>query len=269
MAETGDIPRPTAHFPDLAGRAAIVTGTSRGIGCGIAEVLGEQGMKLVLAARSAQKGAAFAEKLQSAGVECVFVPADLATPDGAQRVFDEAVGRFGRVHLLVNNAARLGSRGILELDEEEYVKSFERNMRIIYGLSRLVSRHMGEAGGGGIIHISSGGGLRAHRGLAGYDASKGAIDALTRAMAVDLAPHGVRVNTVAPGAIVPEGRGEPTEGRFANRSRLIPLQRTGTPREIGWAVAFLASDVAAYITGQVLYVDAGLTVQLVPPGMWV
>jgi 3-oxoacyl-[acyl-carrier protein] reductase len=269
MDETATAGGAAAHFPDLAGKAAIVTGTSRGIGCGIAEVLGEQGMKLVTAARSAEKGAAFAEKLQSAGVECVFVPADLATADGAQRVFDEAVGRFGRVHLLVNNAARLGSRGILELDEEEYVKSFERNMRIIYGPSRLVSRHMVEAGGGSIIHISSVGGLRAHRGLAGYDASKGAIDALTRAMAVDLAPHGIRVNTVAPGAIVPEGRREPTEGRFANRTRLIPLQRTGTPREIGWAVAFLASDVAAYITGQVLYVDAGLTVQLVPPGMWV
>jgi len=268
MDDAEKVPKASARFPDLAGKVAIVTGTSRGIGCGIAEVLGEQGMKLVLTARSADKGAAFAERLQSAGVECLFIPADLSLLDEARRVFDEAVARFGRVHLLVNNAARLRSRGILELDEQEYGKSFEGNMRIIFGLSRLASRHMADAGGGNIIHISSVGGLRAHRGLAGYDASKGAIDALTRSMAVDLAPHGIRVNTVAPGAIGPEEIREPT-GAVRDRARLIPLQRTGTPREIGWAVAFLASDVAAYITAQVLYVDAGLTAQLIPPGMWV
>ena len=268
MNDVSETTLPSARFPDLAGRAAIVTGTSRGIGCGIAEVLAEQGMKLLLAARSAEKGAAVAERLRSTGADCHFVPADLVTADGAKEVFDQAVTRFGRVHLLVNNAARLRSRSILELDEAEYRQSFEGNMRIIYGPSQLASRHMADAGGGSIIHISSVGGLRAHRGLAGYDASKGAIDALTRSMALDLAPHGVRVNTVAPGAIGPDeirrASGEP-----CRRAGLIPLGRTGTPREIGWAVAFLASDVAGYITGQVLYVDAGLTTQLVPPGIWV
>ncbi len=123
---------------------------------------------------------------------------------------------------------------------------------------------MAQQAGGCIIHISSVGGLRAHRRLAGYDASKGAIDALTRSMAVDLAPHGIRVNAVAPGAIQTRpGRQDrrPAEG--------IPLGRLGQPEEIGEAVAFLASGAAAYITGQVVYVDGGLTVQLTPPNVFI
>jgi len=280
MSDVIDPAEPTAKFPDLAGRVAVVSGTSRGIGIGIAEVLGSQGMRLVLAARSAEKGSAVADRLSAAGVECIFVPADLATPAGAQEVFDAAVRRFGRIHLLVNNAAKLSSRSILELDEDEYRQSFEGNVRMVYGPSRLVARHMVEAGGGGnIIHISSVGGLRAHRGLAGYDASKGAIDALTRSMALDLAAYCIRVNTVAPGATdrtqpprpapPPPPRPVPREGRRRRDVTLIPLQRAGTPHEVGWAVAFLASDVAAYVTGQVFYVDGGLVAQLVPPGIWV
>jgi 3-oxoacyl-[acyl-carrier protein] reductase len=266
---SGPTPAPQARFPDLAGKVAIVTGTSRGIGCGIAEVLAGQGMKLVLAARSAEKGQAFADGLRDGGADCLFVPADLATPEGAQRVYDAAVERFPRVHLLVNNAAHLASKSILELDEQEYRASFEGNMRMIYGLSHLLARHMAAAGGGNIVHISSVGGLRAHRGLAGYDASKGAIDALTRSMALDLAGHNVRVNTVAPGAIARSAIPADRMDKHRQRCGMVPLLRTGTPHEIGWSVAFLASDVAAYVTGQVLYVDGGLVAQLVPPGQWV
>jgi len=257
------------RYPDLAGKAAIVTGTSRGIGCAIAEVLAGQGMKLALAARSVEAGSAFAEKLRAAGAECLFVAADLATPEGARNVFEEARQCFGRIHLLVNNAANLRSRPFLQLDEQAYRDSFEANVRMMYGLSFLVAQQMAETGGGVIVHVSSVGGLRAHQGMAGYDASKGAVDALTRSMAVDLAPRGIRVNAVAPGAIdrVPATpRWEQLTGERAPR---IPLGRLGDPHEIGHAVAFLASAAAAYVTGQVLYVDGGLTAQLTPPGMFV
>ena len=258
-----------ARFPDLAGKVAIVTGTSRGIGCGIAEVLGSNGMHLVLAARSAEAGRAFAESLAGGGVDCLFVPADLSTADGAAAVFDACMRRFGRVDLLVNNAADLKSKAFLELDEAAYRSSFEANMRMIYGLSLPVARQMAASGGGVIIHISSVGGLRAHKRLAGYDASKGAIDALTRAMAVDLAPSGIRVNAVAPGATLRRHPDEAQADRYRKTAAYIPLQRFGTAQEIGHAVAFLASDAAAYITGQVLYVDGGLTCQLSPPGIYV
>ncbi|MBE3070656.1 MAG: SDR family oxidoreductase, partial [Planctomycetes bacterium] len=206
------------------------------------------------------------------GVDAFFTAADLATPEGARCVFDAAVERFGRIDLLVNNAAHLHSRPILELDEAEYRQSFEGNVRMVYGLSLLAARHMAAghmaaSGGGVIINISSVGGLRAHRGLAGYDASKGAIDALTRSMALDLAPHGIRVNAVAPGLTL-KGPVRPEWAEKVQRAVSgIPLGRGGTPEDVGAAVAFLASDAGSYITGQVLYVDGGLTAQLTPPGI--
>jgi len=260
---------PSARFPDLADRVAVVTGASRGIGSSIAEVLGEQRMRLVLAARSAEAGEAVARELRAASVDCLWVTADLATRDGAREVYEAALKRFGRIHLLVNNAARLASAPFLDLDEDVYHESFERNVRIVYGLSLLTARHMAEAGGGCIVHVSSVGGLRAHRGLAGYDASKGAIDALTRSMALDLAPHHIRVNAVAPGAVQSRPVKADRPERVKEHSKLIPLGRRGTPRDIGLAVAYLASDAASYVTGQVLYVDGGVTAQLSPPGMFI
>ncbi len=260
----------SARFPDLAGGSAVVTGASRGIGCGIAEFLGRQGMKLTLAARSTEKGQAFADELGSRNIECQWVTADLATAQGAEAVFEAAVERYSEIDLLVNNAAMLRSSAFLELDAETYRRSFELNVRIVYELSLRVARHMAERGGGNIVNISSVGGLRAHRRKAGYDASKGAIDALTRSMAVDLAPHGIRVNAVAPGATERTRRRSP-RGQQHRREveEGVPLARFGRPEEIGGAVAFLASDAGAYITGQIIYVDGGLTAQLTPPGVFI
>jgi NAD(P)-dependent dehydrogenase (short-subunit alcohol dehydrogenase family) len=224
-------PAITARFPDLAGRTAIVTGTSHGIGCGIARVLGTQGMRLTLTARPDAEGQAFADSLTATGVDCQWVAADVATAEGARRQHHPYLVRWR--------------------------------------------------------------GLRGHRGMAGYDASKGAIDALTRAMAVDLAPKGIRVNTVAPGAI--RSRSEPAPATLPvsgaaaaaaasatasgnapapapRRGRMvdgIPVPRLGEPDEVGAAVAFLASDAAAYVTGQILYVDGGLTAQLTPAGIFI
>jgi 3-oxoacyl-[acyl-carrier protein] reductase len=259
----------SARFPDLAGKAAIVTGTSHGLGPALAEFLAMQGMKLLTTARSADAGAAIAAELAAGGAECAWVAADLSTRAGAQQVFDAAVTRFGRIDLLVNNAALTGSKPFLRLDEETFHTSTELNLRMIYYLSHLVAHHMVAAGGGSIIHISSVGGLRAHRGLAGYDASKGAIDALTRAMAVELAPHNIRVNTVAPGATLRRPFHERQHQFIENAQKMVPLGRMGTGSDVGAAVAFLASDAASYITGQILYVDGGITAQLVPPGQWV
>jgi len=267
MGEDQAASRISARFPDLVGKTALVSGASRGIGCGIAEFLGRQEMKLALCARSADAGETFAAKLRAVNVECFFVPADLATQEGAQRVFNETVARYGRIDLLVNNAANLRSWPILRLDEEKYRDSFEANMRMVFGLSHLAARHMVEKGGGNIVHISSVGGLRAHHGLSGYDASKGAIDALTRSMAIELAEHNIRVNAVAPGLTLTRTLRPEWAERFKQKTGGIPLGRAGTPEEIGAAVAFLASDAAAYITGQVIYVDGGLTAQLTPPGI--
>jgi NAD(P)-dependent dehydrogenase (short-subunit alcohol dehydrogenase family) len=256
-----------ARFPDLAGRAAIVTGAGGSIGSGIAAFLGGQGMRLLLTDIRDDGRAAAMGAVEAAGAEAAWATADLATAGGARAVMDAASAWPGGVDLLVNNAAVLHSRSILDLDEPLYRETFEQNARIVYHLSHLVARHQRDRGrGGAIVNVSSVGGLRPHHDRFGYAASKAAVDGMTRSMAIDLARHGIRVNAVAPGATrvsrddLPEG--DPRRPR--RRTESIPLGRLGRPAEIGAAVAFLASNAAAYITGQVLYVDGGLTAQLTP-----
>lgn len=259
----------TARFPDLAGKVAIVTGASRGIGVGIAEFLGRQGMKLTLAARSEDKGLAVAAHLQGLGYECQWVTADLSTFEGAQKVFDATIARYGTAYLLVNNAAVLWSRSVLDTDAKVYAETFESNVRMMYGLSHLCARHMAERKTGCIVNLSSVGGLRAHWDHVGYDGSKGAIDAMTRSMAIDLGKFGIRVNAIAPGLTVASPDNPRNVQATSDRSKYIPLGRAGTREESGAAIAFLASDAGAYITGQILYIDGGLTSQLAPPGTWI
>jgi NAD(P)-dependent dehydrogenase (short-subunit alcohol dehydrogenase family) len=263
---------PRSRYPGLADQVAVVTGTSHGIGCGIAEVLGAQGMKVVLTARSEGRGLAFRDLLRENGVECTWVTADLSERDQAAAVLDAAAKEFGRLDVLVNNAAIMGGHGpFQELAPDAFHRSFELNCRIFYHISQLAAEQLVQAGhAGAIVNISSVGGLRAHRNMAAYDASKGAMDSMTRSMAVELAPHGIRVNGVAPGAI---GRYDPVGGRDERPDRRpaegIPLGYIGRAHEVAEAVAFLASEAASYITGQTLYVDGGLTTQLTPPGIFI
>ncbi|MDP2105705.1 MAG: SDR family oxidoreductase, partial [Desulfobulbaceae bacterium] len=193
--------------------------------------------------------------------------ADLSQEEQVEEVFGEILVKFTHIDILINNAACLESRDFLNLSIKEYELSFERNVRIYYLISHRVAVHMAARRTGVIVNISSVGADRAHRGLAGYDAFKGAVNSLTRSMALDLAPYGIRVNAIAPGAIdsLPEGKDDSRGGNFS----IIPLGRPGTVSEIGAVAAFLASNAAAYIVGQVLVVDGGLSAQLTPPGLFV
>lgn len=259
----------SAKFPDLAEKTAIITGASRGIGCGIAYFLGRQGMKLVLTARSKEKGRRFTNELIAKGISAIWVTADITDFEQAEMVFKTAIKHFDKIDLLVNNAANLRSVDFLKLDEEQYRESFEDNVRIVYGLSYYVARHMAKRKQGNIVHISSVGGLRAHRGLSGYDTAKGAVDALTRVMALSLAPYGVRVNAVAPGGMQMHPITAEDQPLYKKRAKSIPLGRLATLEDIGAVVAFLASDATSCMTGQILYVDGGITTQLSPPGLFV
>jgi len=253
------------RFLDLDGKVAIVTGASRGIGRAIVRFLAAQGMKVAATGRREEVGEEILAEI--AGAEGVWITADAATDAGAQSIFDSTLARFRKIDVLVGSAADKSSKPFLDLDEATYQRSFESNVRIIYGLSRLVARQMVDAGrGGSIIHVSSVGGLRPHRGTVGYDMSKAAIDHMARAMAVELGPHGVRVNAVAPGWTPTRAQFDRLSERVRRKVEGIPLRRAGTGEDVAAAVAFLASDAAAYITGQVLYVDGGLTTQLTPSG---
>jgi 3-oxoacyl-[acyl-carrier protein] reductase len=252
------------RYPELAGQVAVVTGSSRGIGRGIAMRLAREGMKVVINARTVEAVQATTAELRGLGADALAVPADLGHSEGVSLLFDKTLDAYGTVDLLVNNAANLQRRHFFEVSETLLDDELASNIRGPYLCAQRAAEAMRERGGGSIIHISSVGGLRAHwRGLP-YDVTKGAIDAMTRAMALELAPIGIRVNAIAPGAIYTRGPTVPDETRFRQVASRVPLGRLGLPLEIGAAVAFLASDDAGYVTGQVLYVDGGTTAQLSP-----
>ena len=256
----------TPRYPELSDKVAIVTGSSRGIGLGIALRFAKEGARVVINSRTPEAVEAATQSLCDLGVDAIGVPADVGSTEDVNRLFDETLRAFGTVDVIVNNAAILSRRHIFDGDEEFLDAELAANIRGPYLCAHRAAEIMRDAGhGGSVIHISSVGGLRAHwRGLP-YDVTKGALDAMTRAMALELAQYGIRVNGVAPGATF-TGKRSLENPRMQAVAARIPLKRFGFPLEIGSAVAFLASDDAAYITGQMLYVDGGITAQLSPPG---
>jgi NAD(P)-dependent dehydrogenase (short-subunit alcohol dehydrogenase family) len=208
-----------------------------------------------------------AQALRAAGAEAIAVTADVGVRAQVDRLFEETVAIFGGVDILVNNAACTDQMAhFLELDEDHWDTALRANLKSAYLCAHRAANLMVDQGRpGSIISISSFSGSRAHRCLAAYDASKGGLEAFTRAVAVDLAPFDIRVNAVGPGAIQTEMHDQRGHETARQRAATIPLGRIGRPADIAGAVAFLASDDAGYITGQVLYVDGGMLAQLRSP----
>lgn len=252
------------RYPELAGRVALVTGSSLGIGQGIALRLAREGMRIVLHGKEAGEVAEAVRVFQALGVETIGISADFAQPDGVARLFDVLREHHNKLDVLVNNAADLRRTTFAGATVEMLDHQIAVNTRAPYLCALAAGPLMTE--GASITSISSVGGLRAHwRGLP-YDMTKGAIDAMTRAMALELAGQGVRVNAIAPGAVRTERTPPDEHARISAQVGRIPLKRLGSVLDIAATVAFLASEDAAYITGQVLYVDGGITAQLSPPG---
>jgi NAD(P)-dependent dehydrogenase (short-subunit alcohol dehydrogenase family) len=250
------------RYPELAGQVAIVTGSSQGIGKGIALRLAREGMKVVVNGRRPEIVAATAAELRDLGAKVLAVPGDVGRTEDVNRLFAATRRTFGPADVLVNNAADLRRVSFFEVGEALLDTHLATNIRGPYLCAQRAAEGMRELGHGNIIHITSVGGLRAHwRGLP-YDVTKGALDAMTRAMALELAEYGIRVNAVAPGATRTERTPPSDDPRAQAVARRVPLGRYGLPLEIGAAVAFLASPEASYIIGQVIYVDGGLTIQL-------
>jgi glucose 1-dehydrogenase len=254
------------RYPELRGQTAIVTGSSKGIGKGIAIRLCREGMNVVINGRTPKAVEETAAELRGLGASAFPVVADASEDGGIRRLFDRTQEEFGPVQLLVNNAANLKREHFFDVDPQLLDDELSTNVMGPYLCSHRAAQIMRDAGAGGsIINISSVGGLRAHwRGLP-YDVTKGALDAMTRAMALELIRYGIRVNAVAPGATSTERSDARETEAGAALDRRIPIGRHGTPLETAAAVTFLASPEAAYILGQVIYVDGGLTVQLGTP----
>jgi glucose 1-dehydrogenase len=254
-----------ARYPELQGKVAIITGSGKGIGKGIAIRLGKEGMKVVVNARNGENVTTVTNDLLSLGVDAFPCQGDISKPEDISRLIDETIHTFGRIDLLVNNAADLHRVRFFDVSEELFAREMDTNIKAPFILSYKAALVMRDQARGSIIHISSVGGLRAHNPGLPYDATKGALDAMTRVMGIELAPYGIRVNGIAPGAIYTEFRRPIDDPWMVEVAKRIPLNRFGLPHEIGAMVAYLASDDADYIIGQTIYVDGGITAQLSPP----
>jgi NAD(P)-dependent dehydrogenase (short-subunit alcohol dehydrogenase family) len=241
----------------LEGRAAIVTGASRGIGAAIARALDRAGARVVLVARDLPALDAVAERLAN---DPVVLAADLADPAVPGRVVVEARDRLGAIDVLVNNAAVAARAPTEELDAALVDRLYAVNVRAPLLLIAALVPGMVERGSGSIISISSGSAVVGTPRRAVYAATKGAIDAATRSLAIELGPHGIRVNSVAPG-VVDTGmwaRNKAIPGVIEEIEALTPLRRWATPEDVADVVAFLASDAARFVTGETVCVDGGL-----------
>jgi NAD(P)-dependent dehydrogenase (short-subunit alcohol dehydrogenase family) len=249
----------TTHDRRLAGKTAIITGAAAGIGRAIAERFAFEGARVVVADLNAAAAELVATTIKSNGGVALAVAVDVAAPEQVERLFEIAVATFGTLDVLVNNAALVKTeRHVLESDLAWWTQIINVNLTGAFLCSRLAAQIMARKGAGVIINMSSGGATRAHRGNVAYDAAKGGIEAMTRALALDLGPYGVRVNALVPGSI--DTAGMPAEVKRA-RGENIPLGRVGEPTEMTGPAVFLASDDAAYVTGHTLAVDGGMLVQ--------
>ena len=247
---------------DLTDKVAVVTGSSRGIGVGIAKLLAAQGAKVVLNHRSSPEAAEDAAgAINAGGGQAKVIQADVSQSGEAQRLIKESIDTYGQIDILINNAGTTRDKLIMMMKEEDWDTVLKTNLSSVYYCSKAVVRPMMKKRKGRIINITSVVGLAGQAGQTNYAASKAGIIGFTKSLAREVGSRNITVNAVAPGYVptaltnvLPE---EQTQAIIEN----TPLGRLGTLEDVAAAVLFLASDEAAFITGQVLSVDGGLVMQ--------
>jgi NAD(P)-dependent dehydrogenase (short-subunit alcohol dehydrogenase family) len=244
----------------LSGKVAIITGGGSGIGKAIAMAFVREGATVVIAGRDGKKLEAAARAI---GGDCLPVGTDVSKTSDVQKLVDAALGKFHAINILVNNAAVLLAGTAESLSEEDFDQTFHINVRGLWLMSRAVLPHMRASGGGSIVNIGSVLSLVGARNRVAYAASKGAVMAMTKAMALDHAAENIRVNCIAPGIVETEMVAKFSTDENARKQRIAmhPMGRFGRPEEIASTAVFLASDESGWTTGSVLTVDGGYSAQ--------
>lgn len=241
----------------LRDKSALITGAGHGIGCGIARRFGREGASVLVTDIDLAAAERVAGEIQSAGGSAEPFPLDVREPAQAAAAVEEAVRRFGRLDAAVNNAGRTSRMPFLEMTLDFWDELVRLNLTGVFLCAQAEARQMARQGHGRIVNVASNSGIRGGRGRAAYGATKAAIINLGQSMAIELAPFGILVNTLAPGPTRTERTTTAAPGpAFENQ---MALKRFGDPDEMGAAAAFLCSDDCSFTTGHVLSVDGGLT----------
>jgi 3-oxoacyl-[acyl-carrier protein] reductase len=242
----------------LKDKFAVVTGGARGIGFAIAEALAREGAGVAVADISGEGAEGAAAALSKKGARAIPVSVNVADPASVAAMVATVTKAFGRIDILVNNAGVGGNTPFLEIGLEEWNRIIGINLTGAFLVAQAVAREMVKTGGGKIVNIASLSGQRGGNGRAAYGSAKAGLELLTKVMAVELAPHNINVNNIAPGAIETEmakfAHDGPTRAAY---NYLIPMTRYGTPEEIADATVFLSSDESRYVQGHTLNVDGG------------
>ena len=244
----------------LGEKVCLITGGAQGIGEACARLFLEQGAKVVIVDIHNERGQSLASQLQQQGHEILFIASDIGNKIEVDAVIKQVIAQYGRLDVLVSNAGIFKAAPFLEVSESDFDEVLRVNLKGAFLMGQAAARVMKDQGGGAIVHMSSVNGVLAILEIASYNVSKGGLNQLTRAMALALADDGIRVNAVAPGTIATELASKAVLTSEEARNKILgrtPMKRLGDPSEVAHVVAFLASDAASYMTGEVITVDGG------------
>ncbi|WP_313113298.1 3-oxoacyl-[acyl-carrier-protein] reductase [Aequorivita sediminis] len=243
----------------LEGKTAIITGGSRGIGKGIVEVFANHGANVAFTySSSAEAANNLAEEVAKLGVKAKAYQSDAASFTEAQALVDEVLKDFGSIDILINNAGITKDNLLMRISEEDFDKVIEVNLKSVFNMTKAVQRTMLKQRKGSIINMSSVVGVKGNAGQTNYAASKAGVIGFTKSVAIELGSRNIRCNAIAPGFIETEMTQNLNEDAVKGWTDIIPLKRGGSPQDVANACVFLASDLSAYVTGQVLNVDGGM-----------
>lgn len=248
---------------ELRGKVALVTGASKGLGKSMAMALGEAGADIVMVARGPVKLAEAEKEVADMGVRTLTIAADVTTPEDVDKVVNQALAKFGKIDILVNNVGTYVGKPIEESTTEDWFNLINTNLTSAYLCCRAVGKHMMERQRGKVVNMAAAIGALGARNSSAYCASKGGVIQLTRALAVEWAKYHITVNAIAPGTVETEITKEMLKDPKVRKALegKIPMKRIGQPSDLAGTVIFLSASGSDYITGQTIFVDGGFSIQ--------